>query len=486
MSQQEEQARSVLTRLDHVRQDRVEPFLEYCRRRGLNPLGHALRCESFGGSEIGALIRHADKGRPLAPSSSFFSTAEDVVATKQLVRFPFAGSEHTRRGHEVEPVLRYAMHKMFGATPDREGMKAIAVANTSDTKLPFLRISPDDLIFIGSKLYIPDYKMPNDATGDIEDDYGWQLHSYKMAAYEKAGISVDGILLVRGVLPPSVGADLANWLAEGRKQGQRDHANRIAQAANSLFLSGVPGMGLKVEELEYDPAKGERIKKVCREYWNNYVLTGEQPSMAPSEPMDLKPGLLAELRRTQDKLAVVLSAKSVIEDEEKRLKAEAGAILDSAGSPITNDTAFPESLVRPVITKSINWEMLRLEVERRGIDTTDVVTTGSAYNVKALTDELERLGVDLEDVKFREQKIDTKALVKLAEESGIDPTPCITYQPRLGLGRDKATKAKVSEISTDFGELFEEWGAAAIAFNSSDEEVEQGSATSKASTPGMG
>lgn len=455
-----ERARALLSTLPHVKQDLIDPFLAYLARRGMDPTFHSGRCMAFGASEVGALVRHADRNNPLA-GGKFFGTAEDVVGSKTLDRFPFPGNTYTRRGQLLEPAIRYATRTLYSANPLRDGMKAILAANSTDTKLPWLRISPDDLLEIGGKVYIPDYKMPSEADTGIEDDYGWQLHTYKMAAMEKAGVHVDGILLVRGVLPVTTGLECADWLQEGRALGQQQYIDRLAKVA-SMFRSDLPGFGLKVEEISYDPSKGERIKEICAHYWNEYVLKGVIPSSEPTEPLALGDFEQEKLKHLQDKLSVVLAAKGSLEAQEKQLKSELDDILGSVGSTITDNSIFPQSLVKPTMVRDIDWEGVKAELERRGIETSGAVTKGKSYNTDALVKELESLEVDVTDPRFSQTTIDTKALTKLVDENDLDVSRFVGYKPRFGLGRDKNTKQAVSSLSEEFESSFSSWAESAL------------------------
>lgn len=455
LSAAEERARSILASLPHVHQDKIDSFMAYAAKRSMDPLFHAKRCTAFGASEVGALARHADLRNPLS-GGAFFSTAEDVVATKTLERFPFPGNVYTRRGQLLEPAIRYAMRRTYGATTMKDELNAIMLANDKDTKLPWLKISPDDLLKIDGRTYIPDYKMPSDTSGDMEDDYGWQLHAYKMAAYEKAGVSVDGILLVRGVLPVSTGLESANWLEEGKQLGQQEYINRLARVA-TLFQSGIPGFGLKVEEVTYDPAKGERIKELTSHYWHEYVQKGVLPSSEPTEPLDLDAAETERLKRLQDHLSVVLAAKSKLDDQEKALKAELQEVIGSAPTPITSNSQFPESLVKPSMTRSIDWEGVQADLERRGVDTSGAVIQGKNYRTDVLLQTLDQLNVDTSDPRFIETTLDTKALTKLVDENDVDVSGFVEYKPRFMLARDKKTTELVSTLKSDFEDTFLTW-----------------------------
>lgn len=459
-------AKEILLSLAHVDNSRVDDFLSYAQRCNMDPLFHARRCTAFGASEIGALERHASRLNPLA-GDSFFNTATDVVATKMLVKFPFPGNIFTNRGHNLEPAIRHAFHKRFGTTSNIDALKAIHQANITDTKLPWLKVSPDDVVEIGGKTYIPDYKMPSDASGDMADNYGWQLHAYKMAALEKAGIHVDGILLVQGVLPTDVGLSLSDWISQAADQ--KDRVSRLARVSG-MMLSGVPGFDLKTEEVAYSPEKGERIKEVCAHYWNEYVVKGVTPESGPTEPVELSRVDRDILSRLQDELALVLVAKGAVTDEESRLKAELKGVLGRADRPVTNNTSLPQSLVKPTFTKNINWPALVAELDRSGVDVSDVNIAGTSFNVEALVAELEAKGVDVSDPRFIEIKLDIKKVASLAEENGIDATPFVVYEPRFGLGRDKASKARVSELTNEFTQQFEDWESSRMETDSTEQQ----------------
>lgn len=459
-------AKELLLQLDHVDKSRIDDFLSYTQRYNMDALFHARRCMAFGASEIGALERHASRLNPLA-GDSFFNTAADVVATKMLVKFPFPGNVFTNRGHNLEPAIRHAFHKRFGTSSDVEALKSIQIANNTDTKLPWLKISPDDVVEIGGKRYIPDYKMPSDSSGEMADNYGWQLHAYKMAAFEKAGVHIDGILLVQGVLPADVGLTFSDWIAQAADQ--KDRVSRLARVSG-MMLSGVPGFDLKTEEVAYSPEKGERIKELCAHYWNDYILKGVIPDCGPTEPVEMDRVDLDILARLQDELALILVAKGAVVDEETRLKADLKDVLARAKGPVNGNSALPQSLVKPTFTKNVDWPGLVVELDRNGVDVSDVNVAGTSFNVQALVAELEARGVDVSDPRFIETKLDIKKVASLTEEHGIDASPFVAYEPRFGLGRDKASKVRVTELTNEFTSQLNGWESSRLESEPAEEQ----------------
>lgn len=155
---------------------------------------HVKRASGIGGSEIGALV--ADMRGDWS-----FKSAHDIVAEKLLIYPPSLPNGPMLRGIRMETVLREMFHKKFSAAP-REDMIELMSEGSVGGDLSWMVGSPDDVVEIGGKIFIPDYKNPNagavsvyDRTGEVPFEYVAQLHQYSMIAAQK-GIQVAGMFLV--------------------------------------------------------------------------------------------------------------------------------------------------------------------------------------------------------------------------------------------------------------------------------------------------
>lgn len=167
-------------------------------------LWHIKRLGGFGGSDIGALVS-AELG-----IFDPFASARDLVRAK-LCRDPLsAPTARMRRGTEMEPLIAHRFHQDYQARRDEAAIAALSAA--VDPAHPWMRYSPDDVVRIGARRYLVDYKAPDAAGDQVMLRYCAQLHQ-GAHLLEQAGVAVDGLLLVNfswqdyAVLPLEVPMD---------------------------------------------------------------------------------------------------------------------------------------------------------------------------------------------------------------------------------------------------------------------------------------
>lgn len=151
---------------------------------------HAERLSGIGGSEIGILVAHK-RGEP----DAFGGTAYGLVLEKNLTFLPQKQTLAMRKGIFLENGIRQFFTEDYGCVRDEDAVNKLTFAKRLR---PWMRYSPDDVVLLGNKRYLVDYKHPNAATGhgDIYLRYRSQLHMGAMIS-ESVGVKIDGMLLVQ-------------------------------------------------------------------------------------------------------------------------------------------------------------------------------------------------------------------------------------------------------------------------------------------------
>lgn len=183
----------------HLNPERLKRFVE-TRKDDPRALWHVNRLSGIGGSEIGALVS-ALRGE----QDPFGRTPETLICEKLLVFPPKKTSLAMRKGIVAEACIREFFLEDYKATRDMETIALFESADVS-TPYPWMRYSPDDVVFIGNRRYLVDYKNPSEATlhENVLTGYVCQLHQGKMIL-DYNSVRIDGMLLVQF---PHTGDDL--------------------------------------------------------------------------------------------------------------------------------------------------------------------------------------------------------------------------------------------------------------------------------------
>jgi hypothetical protein len=186
--------RSKLSQGPHIDPQHAACWLqEVARIDGRERLAwHMGRLFGIGGSEIGPLVRF------LRHEFHPFSSARDVVASKLMLRMPSEGTDDTHRGQLAEEVIRDLFLAQSGGERDETALRALA---RKRGRRSWQIGHPDDVVLIGGKRFIVDYKAPKPDvlskyhSGGIEPDYVAQVHHYEAIARDH-GIAVHGRMVV--------------------------------------------------------------------------------------------------------------------------------------------------------------------------------------------------------------------------------------------------------------------------------------------------
>lgn len=426
-----------LPQFQHLTEEKVNAFISHVNSYEPERLldFHIPRLGGIGGSEIGEVIGEFMDNR------SRFGCRRTVVQSKLLLEFPEKPTYHTLRGNINEPVIRRFFREQSGGDAQDEILQQLGERRHS--KFSWLVGRPDELIYIGNKLYLVDYKCPSPGfESDYDRDgvpfgYQAQLHHYDMLLQDN-GIEVDGILLV----------------------------------AMDAVKPGV----LEIYEVEKRPALYEAIADIGNETWNDFVLTGILPPWPPFEakPETLDPDLHKDITSLMDELALVNSMDSELKKRQESIKNNLGILVPKSGI----NTTSAHGVMNLGFNSGLSEEVLLARSNALGIDTDNSrfrVGEPSIEVMRGLMDELHIKPEDYMEEMISEAKMKSildqmnipeskyfefkgykleeikNELVSLGEPEEV----FITTTPKLSMSRTKALAEKVSEYKANANRALE-------------------------------
>lgn len=207
---------------------------------------HIRRLAGLGASEIITAV--------MGRRGEFYEhqSQRDVVAQKLMMATPDADTVHTRRGRRAEPIIRERFLSATGARSRRDLVDRLI--GFRHPEHPWMVGTPDDVVEIGGRLWIPDYKAPAPSTVEEYTRTGYplswdaQVHQYRMMA-EAAGIEVTGMLI-------------AMWDPEE--------------------------FDVRILKIEHVPELDREIVEAGNALWNDYVLQGRLPPVTFREPDEIE------------------------------------------------------------------------------------------------------------------------------------------------------------------------------------------------------
>lgn len=421
---------------------------------------HAERLSGLGGSEIGAVIRHL-----LGRSDGGFSTMPRIVEQKLMMRMPEFETHHMRRGTVLEDLARRAFRYKYSAVADEAAIAAMQAPH-GRKGFEWLRGSPDDLVLINGKRYLPDYKVPENFDFEVPFDYEAQLHHYELGARFR-GIKCDGgLLLVKLDLAPQVARAVQGKL----ESGEMSH-DELDSFARAIARTNVDGMRVMAIMVESKRAMQLDILDCGAECWNNFVLRGVVPEMDPRAPLVLDEASERQIEFLQQQYVL---AKSGISKLEKICESASQGILEKFAGADLNRFAPDSSLIAIREKRDVDSSAVIAEAISQGALPEDIHQEKVSYNLAALVDEIKRLGGDPEasslfDVSRSSTPSADKAAAYLQARS-IDLAPFERRSRSVVLSTKKEAKQLRQALEEQAGDVFYRW-VESTAADSSDEQV---------------
>lgn len=425
------------------------------RFHGERAAWHMRRAAGFGSSDIGSILRTFN---PTYANETGFGDGFKVIAQKLLQRLPDFENEHMRRGTLLEDLVRRTYRARYGLQTDEAALKTFAQTPPS-REAPWLRGQPDDIVMIGNKRFLIDYKVPNQPSNEVEFDYKAQLH-HLLAHCENAGIQIDGVMLVKLNLPPVEAQQLVNnshmspelLQMKAEMLAQQDsnnikHNMALAEqfhpgdrAAQAEWLKSQPVGLLQLVKVERDEQLMRDMLATGTQVWNQTVMQGVMP----------KPKLNAFAEMSEETLAsfnnplMAYAKHKQMESFHKRRAAEAkddfvGRVQAAAIDAEAYD--WPRKLVSVRSKQLGKEEAVALAVEHGALP--DEISK-PVPSVDAMKAKIAELGGDPEAPELAELTPDGALAADWLKEHGIstaDPTGDLV----LRVSASKANKQFLEE-----------------------------------------
>ncbi|MDH4602468.1 YqaJ viral recombinase family protein [Pseudomonas syringae] len=400
---------------------------------------HAKRLTGIGGSEIGAVIRGIKELR-----DSGFSTLSHVVRSKLLMRLPEFQTDHMRRGNVLEHLARLSFLYRYKAAQDFKAMKAME-AGATRPGYEWLIGNTDDLIVLGGRRWVNDYKVPSSFSEEIEHDYSAQIHHYGLKA-KFAGVRIDGHMLTKLDLAPELALSLTQRVPTMSEEDLHTLAKTIAMA-------DVPGMRVVSLVVENSREMQLDILECGNHCWNEMVLAGHVPQVQKGEMVELSDEKMLEVGRYQQQYAMAKAGMKYLDGVAKNASASIAKTLD--GVDIAGKE-MPLGLVK-VVPNDVPKELVVKEALRAGATPEELSTVQKDYSLVALIEEVKRLNGDAEAPHLYSQSLDPKKAEAFLSNANIDIDALRTSGVTVALSTKGVHKDIGKTYQASAGEVFCDW-----------------------------
>lgn len=345
---------------------------------------HATRAGGFGGSQIGALVRNH-----VGQRADHEQSAHAIVEGALLRRLPDEPNCHMRRGIAMEPMHRPQFYAKYGAVRDDKGF---ATLSKSVGLRPWMRYSPDDLVFMpqGGALragrWLIDFKAPSlaDQSERVSFQYVCQLHMGRLVC-EHNGVPINGLLLSQ--------FDWANWQ-------------------------------LKDDQVGYLPQLDDMIIAAGDHYWE-YVLRGEVPPYVRRPKLD-PDAFGADVRDAAMRMARLKALQTAIEKHVEELDKTVKEALSKhqfGGSALALNGITFTAVPKP------DMEKIRAAVPAEVLATVPLKKGKRRYDEDAMAGKLTELGQNLAQFALP-GNMDNEALYAALCDAGLDADALMGEQIR--------------------------------------------------------
>lgn len=442
-----------------IQQEHAERWLENILRfHKPRAEWHAKRLAGIGGSEIGAVIRGL-----LGIKESGFGSLPRVVEQKLMMRVPEYETVHMKRGTALEDLARQAFLIRYKATQDAAALDA-TVNGKCREGFEWLVGNPDDLVTIGNRRFLVDYKVPSQFDDEVSFDYSAQLHHYALKA-QMAGVRIDGMILAKLDLPSEMALHLTKTIGTLS-------ASQVRDIATSVAKTDMPGLRIAGLVVERDRQMSVNILDCGRECWSEFVLKGIVPPKPESQLVELTDEKMLKVANLQQQYVMAKAGASYLSDVAKQVEEALSAELEGVAF---EGKAMPLSIVK-VSPKGIDKQAVIEEAKALGATEAEIGGTRS-YSLTALVEEIKRLNGDATaDHLFEAPAPDFEKASAYLAERGLDAASFAKPGISMRLSTTKKDKKLAGAFEREAADRFSGWldDAAVSAREQDDLEVFEG------------
>lgn len=402
------------------RADRLEetaPALLIGRSGDTEIRWHIRRASGIGGSESGTALLHERKEYWMDVS------LPRLVDQKLFKTLPDESNEHMQRGTLLEPVAQRMFHNTYGARTD-EAARAAMRDFPGWPAHPWLLANEDDVVLIGSKRFLVDYKFTAEPADEVALMYKAQLH-HNWTKGRLAGVKFDGLLLVAATMPG------AETFVDAIKQDPAmiDHALAMADALSKSRDSNTSVNAFRVD-FSLDFAKD--LIRANQRVWDDYVLTGTRPRFFRRDR--------AELSESQQEDGAKIAAryaryKALADNASELAKAEGQRLTELLDGTDLGNKKQPFPLLTLGQRDNMDLDAAYTALTSQGVAGTELSGEG-VIDLKQLAAAATAAGVDLETCR-KQGKPDKKKIIKALDQAGLEHDEFSKPSLTVGLTRSK-------------------------------------------------
>lgn len=397
---------SKLPQQQHLSPEQVTRFVEQLRRLDKSPAFYIERLKGFGGTEVGALLRHAVPQFAEAPGACF-KNAYQIVMEKLMRAVPLLPTPQARRGSLLEPLIRDVF---VGTMPGIERYNhAFEVTRTHATH-SCLRGEIDDAFTTSRYKFVVDYKSSQEQFDALPFDYDCQIHTYAAIAASN-GCKFDRGLVVGLHAPEPVLEALAR-VAEQRHEKPEHYSNWVK------VLTDHDAGGIQIQRYPVHIAekKCQVIEKIVPEFWSRFVMKGELlPFAEPSREMPQE--LHDKLTRILEKSGEVIAAHVATDSIKSKLNDEMRSLL--LGFDPTDSF---KDLHTTVYGKSeFDMDSAIAALDADGVCLERYTEIAKQYDREKLLRKIDELGGEINESELKSRVPVKKLVVRELQRAGIDP-----------------------------------------------------------------
>lgn len=440
MTQSTERIIYDLPQIEHLSDSRIQRYVKRLTELGLDIEWHCRRLSGFGGSEVGALLRHGYGAFFDAPGDSFRSAGE-IVAEKLLSQLPRPSTPQAQRGTDIEALTREVFRRKYNALPCEEGF----TTSRQHSRIKAMRGNIDDAVLVGDKAILVDYKSSQHTYAERPFDYVAQAHHYGAIARSNS-FSFSKALIV-GIHAPE---DVLQGLAKIARE-RNENPDQFEFWVDALVTRGVPGVELKLYPVNLDTRLMSVIEATVSQIWEQNVLAGK---------LLVNEGSISLPEETQQEVDVLMGSSS-------RLLALKSAITQQMAS---NNQKLQRVLLgvdhkKLAFTKkhpinigartSMDAEAAIAALEAQGVDLDSIKSPSNKRDVKKLEEAFVALGGDLSSDGLLEKTLPVNTVRAKLLEHNIDPCIYETVTYAFAESRQKAKATQYAEEVSLWGDTIQ-------------------------------